>query len=182
MVGKLQQSELSIRDYAARRRALGLPGGSPWAVQKALKAGRITKTASGKINPEVADRLWQLNTTSTGAGAAGAKTGPDKRRRAGDEPDGRDNGVSYSDARAIHEAIKAKLANLLLEEKAGNLVQRVAAERVAFEQARSLRDAVMAVPDRLDSILAAESDPRVVHRLLVEAIEGALRSVQSRTA
>jgi hypothetical protein len=51
----------SLRQYAAHRRAAALPGGTLAAVQKALRAGRITATR-GRIDPEQADRDWAVNT------------------------------------------------------------------------------------------------------------------------
>jgi len=53
---------LSQRGYAALRRKRGLPGGSLSAVQKAVKAGRITLTPDGRIDPVEADRAWLRNT------------------------------------------------------------------------------------------------------------------------
>jgi hypothetical protein len=52
---------LSLRQYAARRRAAGLPG-SLASVQRAIAEGRITAAAltpDGQIaDPELADRDW----------------------------------------------------------------------------------------------------------------------------
>jgi hypothetical protein len=54
-------SSFTLRQYAAHRRAAGLPGGSLSAVQKALRAGRIVANR-GRINPEAADHQWAQNT------------------------------------------------------------------------------------------------------------------------
>ena len=43
---------LTIRAYADLRKEHGLPGGSPWSVNKALRDGRITRNSHGKIDPE----------------------------------------------------------------------------------------------------------------------------------
>jgi hypothetical protein len=48
--------EVSLRAYA-RHRQVALS-----AVQKAIVSGRITKTASGKIDVASADRQWLANT------------------------------------------------------------------------------------------------------------------------
>lgn len=53
---------LSIRGYAAHRKSLGLVGGTPPAVKKALDAGRIHAEGDGSIDPERADREWSSNT------------------------------------------------------------------------------------------------------------------------
>lgn len=58
-------AELSQRKYAAHRRALGLPGGTIRAVQKALLGGRIHALPNGKIDPVQADAEWAANTDAT---------------------------------------------------------------------------------------------------------------------
>lgn len=49
---------LSLRQYAAHRKALGLSGGTDKAVRKARDAGRITVLADGTVDPVTADREW----------------------------------------------------------------------------------------------------------------------------
>ena len=49
---------LSLRAYARSRRSRGLPGGSLAAVQRAVASRRITLTADGKVDQDVADRQW----------------------------------------------------------------------------------------------------------------------------
>jgi hypothetical protein len=53
---------LTLRGYARHRREKGLPGGSPSAVCKALKAGRISANVHGKIDTDLADSAWAANT------------------------------------------------------------------------------------------------------------------------
>lgn len=56
---------MSQRQYALRRKQLGLPGGSHVAVGNAVRAGRLARSvnAEGKIvDPELADREWAENT------------------------------------------------------------------------------------------------------------------------
>lgn len=49
---------LSLRQYAAHRKALGLSGGTDKAVRKARDAGRISVLPDGTVDPVVADREW----------------------------------------------------------------------------------------------------------------------------
>jgi hypothetical protein len=49
---------VSARGYARHRREAGLSGGTHRAVLKALRAGRITAGADGRIDPQVADQQW----------------------------------------------------------------------------------------------------------------------------
>lgn len=168
---------LSIRAYAAHRKALGLPGTSPTSVQKALKDGRIHKNAGGKIDPDTADLEWTRN-TDPARGGPRPPAGP----RLGAAPPNGDGQAgagapTRADARAISEAYRAKMLQLDLEERAGNLVQLAPVERETFAQARRLRDAVLAVPDRIEAELAATSDVRAVSKLLTDALEEALRGL-----
>jgi hypothetical protein len=50
------------REYARHRLALGLPGGTLAAVQKALKSGRIAPAQDGKIDSDAADASWAART------------------------------------------------------------------------------------------------------------------------
>jgi hypothetical protein len=58
------RTPISLRAYAKRRAAAGLPGSSPEAVSKAVKAGRLSRSVvlvdgEPKIaDPELADREW----------------------------------------------------------------------------------------------------------------------------
>ena len=61
---------LSIRGYAAHRKAKGLPGGTHGAVRKAIETGRV-KLVDGKVDPDQADADWVR------------KTDPGKQRDAG---------------------------------------------------------------------------------------------------
>ena len=60
------ETSLSIRAYAAHRKAMGLPGGSKYAVERAIKSKRISRNHRGKINPAVADIEWAANTAYNG--------------------------------------------------------------------------------------------------------------------
>lgn len=55
---------MSVRAYAARRKAQGLPGGSHVAVLNAIKGGRLKDSVrAGKIvDADLADREWAANT------------------------------------------------------------------------------------------------------------------------
>jgi hypothetical protein len=53
---------LGLRQYAAHRRRLGLPGGTLSAVQAAIEYGRITRGPDGRIDVAVADADWARTT------------------------------------------------------------------------------------------------------------------------
>ena len=58
------------------------------------------------------------------------------------------------------------MAKLEYEERAGTLIRAADAEKLIFEFNRRARDAIMSIPDRVSHILAAETDPAEVHRIL----------------
>ncbi len=170
---------LSIREYARHRRTAGLRGGSPWGVQKALKAGRIHTDADGKIDPERADAEWAAATdASRGDGRAGP-TSPSptvaQPHPAAPPPASLPAGApSYATSRAIREAYAARLAKITYEEKSKALVDAARVQAEAFRRARDARDAVLAVPGRLAAILAAETDTAVIEARLTDELRAAL--------
>lgn len=155
---------LSIRAYAEHRRARGLVGTSPWSVQKALKAGRITRNRDGKIDPAVADEQWDQNTSPT------MRREPQPRRpQAPARAAEGSKGIPVpplAQSRAIREAYQARLARLDYEERTGTLVPRDKVRSSAFRRARALRDRLLSLPDRLASELASIDDPRALREVL----------------
>ncbi len=170
---------MSIREYARHRRAAGLRGGSPWGVQKALKAGRIHTDADGKIDPEQADAAWAASTDASRgdgrAGPASASVAVSQPHPAVPPPAPLPAGApSYATSRAIREAYAARLAKITYEEKAKSLVDAARIQAEAFRRARDARDAVLAVPGRLAAILAAETNPATIEARLTEELRAAL--------
>ncbi len=156
---------LSLRAYAKHR------GVSLAAVQKAIQSGRITPDADGRIDSERADAEW------------GAKTRPGQRRArpvavAPQEPvEAPAAGIDYFRARAIRESYLARLAKIEFEEKTGKLVSRDEVQVAAFTRARTIRDNLLNIPDRLAATLAAEADADRVHQLLSAEIRQALEEL-----
>jgi hypothetical protein len=162
---------LSLRAYAKHR------GVSLAAVQKAIKSGRIATTADGSIDSERADADWS------------AKTRPGQKRRSAApamvapvvpyvEPQRSDpggaGGLDYFRARAIRESYLARLAKIEFEEKSAKLVSRDEVQIAAFTKARTVRDSLLNIPDRLAATLAAETDADNVHQMLTVEIRKAL--------
>jgi hypothetical protein len=78
------------------------------------------------------------------------------------------------DAQARKERALADLRELELAERRGELVSLAEVNEQAFSTARSVRDAMLAIPDRTAAILAAESDPVKLHNALTVEIRKAL--------
>jgi hypothetical protein len=62
----------------------------------------------------------------------------------------------YDKARSVRESFAASLLRLEYQKKAGQLVERVIAERVLFEAGRQARDAWLGFPSRAAPLIAAE--------------------------
>ena len=76
---------LSLRKYAASRKARGLAGGSPAGVKRAIDSGRIVRKSDGRIDQDQADLDWLRNTQErcpADGSRSTAKTGIDGRREA----------------------------------------------------------------------------------------------------
>jgi hypothetical protein len=164
---------ISQREYARRR------GVSHMAVQRAIKSGRIS-TLDGQIDPIQADREWQENTDQskprnriTGrpshSRAAGAPSEPMVLAEEGSG--GGSTAAGYAKARAARELYQAQLVKLELDRRRGELVRADEVRLGAFNMARKARDQLIALPDRLATILAATEDPAEVHRILTDEIE-----------
>ena len=156
---------LSLRAYAKHR------GVSLAAVQKALQSGRITANADGLIDSERADAEWKAKTRP---GQRRAKTGLPSPAQPADAPAA---GLDYFRARAIRESYLARLAKIEFEEKTAKLVSRDEVQVAAFTKARTIRDNLLNIPDRLAATLAAETDADRVHQLLSAEIRQALEEL-----
>ena len=148
---------VSLRKYAEHRRV------SHTAVQKAIKQGRIRTTPDGKIDVEQADREWDRNTSPVNA-----------PRRAPRDGGGAAGGPTYAQSRAVRELYLARLAKIEFEERAGKLVSRDEVTVAAFTKARTVRDNLLNIPDRVAAVLAAETDPVRTHQILTDEIRKAL--------
>jgi phage terminase Nu1 subunit (DNA packaging protein) len=66
------------------------------------------------------------------------------------------------------------MSRLDLEEKEEKLCDAEKVKREAFSMARSVRDAVNSIPDRVANQFAAETDSVVIHQALSEELRKAL--------
>lgn len=175
MATVLERELISQREYARRR------GISNVSVHRAVVSGRIS-TVDGKIDPAVADREWAENTDP--GKPRNRITGSPKHTRSSGEPpqpmplasaDGSAGGAiittGYARARAARELYQAQLLKLDLEERDKTLVRADMVRIAAFNMARKTRDQLIALPERLATILAATTDPTEVQRILEDETE-----------
>jgi hypothetical protein len=83
-------------------------------------------------------------------------------------------GGAYAQSRAVRELYLAKLAKIEFEERTAKLVSRDEVTVTAFTKARTVRDSLLNIPDRVAALLAAETDPCTVHQILSDEIRKAL--------
>ena len=91
-----------------------------------------------------------------------------------------DTGLNYAQARGLHEQYKAGKAKLELDETTGKLISVKDVEKQAYKLARTVRDTMQAIPERLASILAEESDEFTVHEILTKEINECLQAIGSK--
>lgn len=147
-------------------------GVSQQAVGKAIKSGRlkdslvtVNNQAAPMINEEVGVLEWEKKTQKLKRKLADAKEKVEK--------DSKTNQV-YTQSRSLRESYQARLAKLDYEQRSGKLVDSDEVRESGFKVARAVRDSLMNVPDRIDAILAAETDRHSVHTILTKAIMEAL--------
>jgi hypothetical protein len=154
---------LSLRAYAKHR------GVSLAAVQKAIRSGRIAANADGLIDSDRADTEWNANTRP---GQRRATPAAPVTAEPAEAPVAA--GLDYFRARAIRENYMARLAKIEFEEKTAKLISRDEVQVAAFTKARTVRDNLLNIPDRLAATLAAETDVDKVHQLMTGEIRKAL--------
>ena len=81
---------------------------------------------------------------------------------------------SFNESRAKSEFFRAEMARLDLEEKEELLCEADKVKSAAFTLARSVRDALDSIPDRVANQFAAETDSVVIHQTLQEELRKAL--------
>lgn len=182
---------LSLRQYGALR------GVSGEAIRKAIKTGRLQKSVSydekgwPRIDPAIAETEWPPGKAPTRSklepdvadeilATAGVQVpvfDPDQEIPEPTLEIGERSASALARNRAVREAYEARLKKLDWEQKSGLLVEADAVKSEAFKMARSVRDAMLNIPDRLAAEIAAETDQFKVHQRLEEEIRKALEGL-----
>jgi hypothetical protein len=160
---------ITTRDFA---RIVGAPQPD---VVKAMATGRLSKSikrdADGRryiADAELAQKEWK----------AGAAKPPPKEASSSDRPRRRrPEPHTLTEAQlqvSIERERKLRLENDVRE---GQLLEASQAKRRSFELARTVRDALLNIPDRVAAELAAEADASKVHARLDDEIRKALVSL-----
>ena len=156
----------SLRSLARR---LGV---SHTAVEKAIGAGRLPSSsgrdAKGRpriLDLEAAAREWVENAS---------RPAPPPASPAATNGNGAASLVEAQRRVAAQREIKLDLEN---RHRGGLLIDAAFARRQSFEAARTVRDAILNVPDRIAAELAAETDVGRVHLRLERELRSALVSL-----
>lgn len=94
----------------------------------------------------------------------------------GDEPD-IEEGMTLSQARAAKELYLARQAKVKYEKLKGALISSEEMERDWEEIAGNLQQSLMAIPDRIDALLAAESDRERCNKIVRDELIHSLESI-----
>ena len=166
---------MNAKQYAEHR------GVSAVAVHKWITEGKLgpigeTVQKTGRlylIDSERADILIGLNQKTTMQQAVLPLSGDDGT------PSGTRKKTGYNDARTLDAQYAALLKKLEFEVQSGIYVLASEVESAAFNLARTTRDAILNVPDRIAPILAAEVDPQKVAQLLTVELTQALEELMA---
>lgn len=162
-------------------------GVSTEAVSKAVRVGRLSKsvvfTDKGKprVIPEIADQEWHASTDPSQQRVPAV---PPPRPEPGPEPEPDQPAASepktatFQQARTLREAYMARLAKLEYDEKSGLLVRADSVKNEAFKVARTVRDNMLNIPDRIAAELANETNQFKVHQRLTQEIRRALEDIK----
>lgn len=153
-----------------------LKGCSRGAVTAAVKTDRIgaavvIEDGRKMLDRDLAFELWDKNTKPT----HNAKVEIDQTVDDDEIPP--ENIPDLNQSRAAREFYLAELARLQVEEAKQKLLPADKVKRDAFSVARSVREAMMTLCDRLAHKIAAETDPIQVRKILEDEHRIALNSL-----
>lgn len=189
-------------DYISKKQLAELLGVATVAVTRAVNAGRITAPEKmGEYNNRYRFRKWQAleEWANNTAPAVGESKGNGREAAvkllavrdqaharaeslaAGELPDD-ETELDYTTARTRHEAAKAKLAEITLAQKRGELIEVEQAAAVVMDVFRVARDAFQNIPARLSGQLASLTDVDDVHDALDAALEQVLNDLAAEVA
>lgn len=149
-------NEISLAAFARHR------GVSRATVTEYKKKGYLVLTEAGKVCVKESEESLKAKLDKSRGGA-----------REKPAASGESDGNKFMEAKTRDMQARALRSELELREKAGQLISKEAVKRAAFSVARDAQETLMAIPDRLASMLAAETDEAKVHEMLTDEIRQA---------
>lgn len=149
------------------------------AVIKAIRSGRLVRSIAkdAKGHPRIVDAAlavveWQAGATRPGPSSGNGKHSLPGEPAAGAPPGTLPGTLTEAQTRVhFQREIKLELENMKAR---GQLLDAAVERGRDFECARTVRDSMLNIPDRLSAELAAETDARKVHARLDEELRKAL--------
>lgn len=139
------------KDYAKLR------GISEAMVSKYKSGGRLVLDEQGFVLIKETDQLLSRTLDPLhGGDRSGKSSGREK--------------ITYLEAKTEEARARATKATLEAEIMSGTLVRTAEVEAEAFARARGAQEVLMAIPDRIAPLLAAESDVGKIHALLSDEL------------
>jgi len=136
------------------------------ALRYAERRGRITFNPDRSVNVALVRKPLQKNTDPSRQNNNGRMKNP---------PSLSSRGIAAH--REMQAEYQSKMARLDYEKEARLLVSRDAVRKAVFDSVRRVRDQLMSIPDRIDSIVAAETNERRCNRIIADEIERALNEL-----
>jgi phage terminase Nu1 subunit (DNA packaging protein) len=144
-------------------------GVSPITVTGAVQNKKIPPECVQKdgirnwIRANAASDAWEKATDPVQQLKANIRNGKHDPNKQGTDPERLGAVPGYGESRAKREAIQAQDAQIELDEKMGKLVVKEQVQKEAYDVARSLRDALLAIPPRTaDKIYGLQSPKDVL--------------------
>lgn len=157
-------------EYAKHR------GVSKPAVSKMVRQDRILLTDDGLVDQEISDLLLDQFSESPLQNPKPKLPANDLRNNFIERMSAAE---SYAESRALLTKYKAELARLEIEETQGKLLDRSSVESTAFATARRVRDSILNIPDRISSVLAAETDQLEIRKILSDELRKSLEELSN---
>ena len=157
MASESKPAVMTQAEYARHRRK------SRQYISQLAKAG-VLVMRGGKIDVRATDTVLDDKPVDEAHEPTAGATAPPSRLASDSLPQA--GGASFGQARTIEMVFRAKLRRLEFETKQARLIEAEAVRKTVAEAVRAIRDGILALPDRLSTVLAAESDPKKVHVIL----------------
>ena len=163
---------MALMSKAAYARKIGC---TPRYIRQLCDDG-IIKPVDNKVDPEQADAA--IAASRSYRQLANSTINVDAVPAMNEELADRDYNALYLKSRALHEEEKARLAKLKADELAGAVLSADQVRLDFFDLAKTVANAILAVPDRLANELAATTEPERVHQALSAELRRCLEDMQ----
>jgi hypothetical protein len=176
MAAESKLTLMTQAEYARHR------GKSRQYISQLAKAG-VLVMRGGKVDARATDLVLDDKPVEDVEAPAPSTPVPTaSRSRPGADSLPQAGGASFGQARTIEMVFRAKLRRLEFETKQGRLIEAEAVRKTIADAVRGLRDGMLGLPDRLATVLAAESDAKKIHVTLKTELSRELEGLANAIA